>query len=127
MKFEFIEGFREGCRLLWIPNEKHLYAKKNYRNNKTEYICYQSILCASTSSEGTVDRTKCTARRFIDADSELSMNSISHTIHENHQQIYNDLKSLKSMKKVCTFLKKNVPISSRKISEKEIYSQIKKK
>lgn len=50
MEYEIIDGKRFSdnknkiSKLLWVPQEKFLYVKKVTRNDKIEFICYQTIL-----------------------------------------------------------------------------------
>lgn len=41
---EKIQEHRTDTSLYWIPEEEHLYAKKEERSGKIECICYQSVL-----------------------------------------------------------------------------------
>lgn len=49
MEFKIIDGKRfhidesRHSKLIWIPSEKYLYSKKNQRNGKVEFICYQYV------------------------------------------------------------------------------------
>lgn len=127
MEYSIINGNREGCKLLWVPQEKYLYVKKCERSGKKTYICYNTIL----SSEKKKDRKenevnlekhiKCTARVTIGENGQCNRNKIAHEPHENHQIIYEDSMLRNNIKKKCLFLRQEFPESSHKISEKEIF------
>ncbi|XP_055308039.1 uncharacterized protein LOC129572142 [Sitodiplosis mosellana] len=80
---EFVEGHRRGSRLLWVPEEKYLYFKKDDRSGKTIYLCYENQL---------QNEQICSSRRSIDSEGTMTTNSIPHSCHSNHQAVHDKLK-----------------------------------
>lgn len=129
MEYLLIEGHRKGSKLLYTPTDGHLYVKKNIRNEKTFYICYQTILCEGKKKKEEynviTDKTKCTARVLTDKKNKCWRNDIKHTEHNDHRAIFDDLQSLNSMKSECKRLKETYTTSSasRKITALDIYNE----
>lgn len=89
---EIVEGKRKGSKLVWIPEENHLYYIKDERGARKVYLCYQNREDKNSS---------CPARRFIDSDGQVTSNQIPHANHPNHEQIYNDLKTRSKIIQSC--------------------------
>lgn len=148
MEYEIIDGKRfngnknKVSKLLWVPREKHLYVKKVTRNDKTEFICYQTILTNRKkkvridftilyfkpifryffqSLKNTEGVLKCTARAILHPDGRLIENSITHTPHESHESLYHDILTANEIKNKCHVAKVTFPDSAHKISEKSIF------
>lgn len=127
-EYMFIKGHR-GAELLYVPSEKCLYVKKNERNGKQYYICYQTILSKERKIKkgiaDNIDCSKCTARVFLNKRKQCWRNKIAHTLHKDHQVIVEDLRSLDAMKRDCKMLKRNlaIPSASRKVNAREIYDK----
>lgn len=119
-EFEKIRGHRTDSTLYWIPEEKFLYVKKEERGNKIECICYQTVL---TNSNRKVDRKKCTARRFINSKGQISKSAISHTNHDNHELIYKDLITRKSIVDTCVGVQNLLGDISVKVSVGDIFTR----
>lgn len=116
MEYSYIKGYREDSELLFIHEENHLYVKKVKRSGKQIYICYQTILSATKKNE-----VQCTARASVDENKVCLRNRTPHTNHANHSVIYSDLETLNTIKKKCRYLAENFPLSSHRVSPKEIF------
>lgn len=124
MDYRFIKGY-SGGNLLYLENEKHLFVRKDTQKGDEVYICYHSILSKNRKNKKTNKPVEpnCTARVKISPDKICTRNKIAHTKHENHEIHFRDLESLNEMKKNCRLLKKIIPITSHKVSAKEIFLQ----
>lgn len=90
LTFEITEGERIGSKLLWVPEEKHLYYNKDTRKNgRIVYLCYENRLDKSNS---------CSARCFVDPSGKLTTNATPHSNHKNHKAKFEDLKSTSAIK-----------------------------
>lgn len=119
---EKIRGHRTDTFLFWIPEEKYLYAKKEERSGKIECICYQSIL-TNPKKARSEQIVKCTARRIIDSQDQVTSNGIPHSIHSNHELIYKDLISRKNIADTCIGIKNllgDIPV---KVSVGDIFTR----
>lgn len=119
LTYVMVKGHRSDSALLFVPQEQHLYVKKCERFNKTEYICYQTILCKSSSIP-----EKCTSRVQI-KNGICTRKRNGHTTHDNHKIIYNDLITRHKINDACIALKdmsKDLCISvpDRKIFTREL-------
>lgn len=106
-------------RRFWIAfysRGKPLYVKKVKRSGKQIYICYQTILSATKKNE-----VQCTARASVDENKVCLRNRTPHTNHANHSVIYSDLETLNTIKKKCRYSAENFPLSSHRVSPKEIF------
>lgn len=115
-----MRGHRMDSELLYVISEKHLYVKKDIRNARRIFICYQTILSARKSIMAE-HHPKCTARVSIDGNGICTKNPLPHTQHKNHEQIYFDLATSNAVKDGCIFIKEKFPEQSHKISEKAIF------
>lgn len=112
MEFCYIPGFSSGY-LLYLKREKHLFVRKETKNGKTYWVCYDTIKLASGS---------CKSRCIVDeATQKCKRNDAPHTAHDNHELDYKDLVSLNAMKDHCRYLAQNFPYSAHKIPIKEIF------
>lgn len=85
LTFEVVEGKRKNSKLIWIPEEKFLYFKKDERaDGRIVYLCYQNQINKDSS---------CPARRSIDLRGNVTTNATTHACHTDHQSLYNDMKS----------------------------------
>lgn len=98
MDYQMMKGKRGDSELLYVPSEKILYVKKVERNDCQVYICYQTILSAPKKKTADNFHPKCTARVTLDRSGTLTKNSIEHTLHDNHDHIYADMKSVNNIK-----------------------------
>lgn len=93
MNFEEIEGKRKGSKLVWIPEEKYLYSKKDERaDGKRIYLCYQNRID---------ENQPCPARRFIDIAGVVTTNEVPHSCHQDHNLIYKDMKTRSDVLNSC--------------------------
>lgn len=120
MEYTFVEGTREGCLLVYVPQEKNLYVFKIERNNVKEYICYQTILAKPRKEGSQNEHEKCSARVKLINDKICVLN-MAHTCHQNHERILQDLQKRNNMKKNCKTLKQNFPIVGHRISTRDIF------
>lgn len=119
-----MEGYRKGTELIYA--DKHLYVKKVKRpNGNQEYICYQTILAQQKIHDpGNERESSCTARVVLKPDGSLVRNSVQHVFHRTHDHILADIESIKEMEGLCECLKDKLPLSSYKITPKEIFLQV---
>lgn len=114
MEYCFTKGFKGGD-LLYLQDEKNLFVRKKVENGEETYICYQSVLAKRNK-----EVANCTARVKLNGDKECTRNKISHTTHEI---LFRDFESLNVIRKNCRMLRRIIPITSHKISVKEIFLQ----
>lgn len=116
MDFCHIPGYHGG-QLLYLKDEKHLFLRKESKNGKTYWVCYDTIKSANGGKSG-----PCRARCIMDDSTKTcERNKTPHTSHENHEINFNDLQSLNSMKDHCRYLARNFPYSAHKIPIKDIF------
>lgn len=120
MEYIFVEGTREGCLMVYVPEEKNLYVYKIERNGIKEYICYQTVLTKPKKKEVQTSLQKCTARVKLIND-KLCILNMPHNCHPSHENLMHDLKKRNNMKKKCKILKSNFPIVGHRISTREIF------
>lgn len=120
MKYIFVEGTREGCLLVYVPEEKNLYVYKIARNGTKEYICYETILTKPKKKNVQTPHQNCTARVKLISDNTCVLN-MPHKCHPSHESIMHDLKKRNNMKEKCKILKGNFPIVGHRISTREIF------
>lgn len=99
LPYVMVRGCRSDAFLLYTTKEQHLYVKKYERNNKTEYVCYQTILFKRTASVG-----KCTSGVQV-KDGICTRKKNGHTSHESHKKIYDDLITRHKINDACISLK----------------------
>lgn len=125
MNCEIIEG-KFGGKLLYVPSEKMLYAKKCTRgNDETEiFECYQATLTDKGKKDNS-DHVPCTSRVRLrpDGTCERVNSHIPHTEHDDHQLIAADKKKMINMKNICRNLKENHPENSSRIPNKHIFQR----
>lgn len=125
MEFSYIQGFHGGM-LLYLHEEKHLFVKSHDRNGQVEFICYEETLSKEkykndeVATQGQQKKTKCTAKSFV-RDNHCRRNKIQHQVHPDHELVYQDLQTLNAVKEKCKLLAEWCPLSSHKISSKEIF------
>lgn len=122
LTYEKIRGHRVDTYLYWIPQEKCLYVKKEERAGNIECICYQTIL-ANPRRNGHDEVIKCTARRIIDSQNQVSCNGVPHSNHCNHEMIYKDLITRANISDACYGVKNlcgNIPV---KVSVGDIFTR----
>lgn len=117
-----IKGTRRGSVLVYTPEEKNLYVFKIERNGIREYICYQTVLCKPKKKGTPTDHIKCTARVSLISDKTCERN-FQHTHHSDHEGIVHDLGKRNRMNENADILKSRFPLSSHKISTREIFQQ----
>lgn len=127
MDCQMIKGFRDGTKLLYVPQEKNLYRLKcNRKNGQSDYICYQDILSrtANNKSARNEDRSFCNARvRVFASGNQCKRMNACHSGHHNHEHIFRDMEKLNNMKEKCEMLKNNYPEDASKISTRHIYQR----
>lgn len=121
MDYQIVKGKREDSELLYVPSEKILYVKKVERNDCQVYICYQTILSSPKKKTPGNFHPKCTARVTLDHSGTLTKNSIEHTLHENHDHIYADMKSVNNIKTAIRSLRNEYPEIVHNISVENIF------
>lgn len=107
MEYCIIQGYRGESKLVYVPKERFIYLKKNERSGNRTYICYQKVLLARKRKNE--DHTKCNAVVIIDKHGNCRQGKSHHTSHQNHRSIYNDLRSLNSMKATCRLIQDKAP------------------
>lgn len=119
MEYSFLRGKRDGKNeLLYVHSEKMLYVLKDIKRGKKIFICYETILKKKSIKKG---EHICTSRVTIDLNGKCTKNRIDHTSHENHEEIMRDCNSLNTIKSKCKRLQKEYPVSSHKITVKDIF------
>lgn len=119
---EFIQGFHDGHDLLYFPSEDHLFYQSHVRAGQVEYTCYEKCRPGQYASpEGQSPDSKCTAKVIV-KDGKSRRNQTRHTKHENHGLIFRDLQTLNTVKDKCRKLSEWCPLSSSKVSAKELLS-----
>lgn len=112
MEFCYISGYSSGC-LLYLKSEKHLFVRKETKNNRTYWVCYDTIKSGAGS---------CKSRCIVDEKTKkCNRNDTPHGAHENHELDFKDLVSLNAMKDHCRYLAQNFPYSAHKIPIKAIF------
>lgn len=105
IKFEYIDGFRKGSRVVWINEEKKLYYVNSYSKKKgiTACTCY--------------DR-ECKSRIFIRDNGTAYRANIDHNVsHSYHYEIFKHMYCINKMKQKAT----TAPAST---SPYEIYKDV---
>lgn len=120
MDYIFVEGTREGCLLVYVPQEKNLYVYKIERNGIREFICYQTVLTKLRKNGEQTSQINCTARVKLINDKVCVLN-MPHNCHPNHEIIKQDLNKRNNMKEKCKILKGNFPIVGHRISTRDIF------
>lgn len=116
MNFDYITGFNGG-RLLYISRDKHIFTRKDTKNGKSYWICYDTISSAKNLVPGSC-RARCTV---TEATQYCERNGVPHTCNEDHELCLRDMNSLNAMKDHCRYLSKHFPYSAHKISIKDIF------
>lgn len=120
MEYKVIKGFNSGT-LYYIPEDGHLYVRKDSKHGKVYLTCYDESLTKKKAKQDSLFRP-CPARAHLDVESNLCYKTNAcHTNHEDHGLKYRDLQSLNAMKEHCRFLATHFPFSSHKIPIKEIF------
>lgn len=122
MEYQMIKGTRRGSVLVYTPKEKHLYVFKIERNGIKEYICYQTILCKPKKRGTPIEHVKCTARVSLISE-RICERNFEHSNHPNHESIVDDLEKRNRMNENASILKSRFPLSSQRISTREIFQQ----
>lgn len=120
MECHIIQGIREGSQLLHVLPEDMLYVKKCVRNGETEWICYQTRLSAPKKNKDRHEKN-CTARIKQCLDGTFKRMNVSHTKHNDHGYIRNDMRKRNNMKAACKTLKYQHQEEAHKISVKHIF------
>lgn len=121
MDYRFVQGIREGSKLLHVLPENLLYVLKYERGDAKEYICYQSILAAPKKKDENNTHIKCNARVKLFRDGTCEKTKVQHTNHDSHELIVRDMMKRNNMKSVCRTLKHQHPVDSHKISTRHIF------
>lgn len=115
-----IQGFHEGHPLLYLQEERHLFVRSNERSGQVEYACYEKHRSNRYKNPNhQEENSNCTARVFL-KDGVVRRNSIQHKNHENHELIFRDLQTLNAVKEKSRMLLEWCPLSSSKVSAKEL-------
>lgn len=115
MDYVLIQGFQSGT-LFYVPSEKHLYVRKSSRNDNVYLACYDTIISKNEKNNNVSCSARCHVKQNI-----CVRTDTPHSVHDDHEIIYNDLISLNAMKNSCRLLAENFPISAKKIPIKEIF------
>lgn len=118
-----IEGIREGSHLLHVPSENMLYVFKVERNGTKEYICYQTILSVPKKRNKDENHVNCTARVRLLSNNTCQRMQVSHTNHNNHNAIIDDIEKRNNMKKKCQRLRDDHAEDAHKISTRHIFQR----
>lgn len=121
--YKKIRGKRYNSRLLWVPEEKHLFVRHRVNENRNkgeDWICYQTILRKKNKND-----VNCSSALHIDSKGICRRKNVrnSHTNHNNHQSIFDDLISLNNIKDDCITAKKVYEGISTSFSALDIFTR----
>lgn len=123
MECQLIDGIRENSKLLHVPSENMLYVYKCVRNERKEYICYQTILSAPKRGSAEGFHPKCNARVRLLANGTCERMNVQHTLHNNHAEIVSDLAKRNEMKRKCKTLRDEFTEDAHRIPTKHIFQR----
>lgn len=119
----FLRGRREGCEILYVPAEKHLYVKKSSTKNVVKYICYQHILRGKKNKKNRDKYLECGARLSLNINTKICIKrNLPHSNHTNHEIIKKDIDSYNNMKDMSRKLRKMDLASVQKIPVEEVFN-----
>lgn len=123
MEYTFINGVRDGSKLLHVMPEDMLYSFKARRRGAKIYICYQTILAAEKKNGEHHGQMKCTSRVKIHRDGKIDKMAIPHTNHKNHEFERRELAKRNNMIKACRILQQEFPEDAHRVKLRHIYQR----
>lgn len=113
-----------GGDLLYVPEEKMLYAFKIERNGSKQFACYQTVLAdGKKKKKENVQRCTSTVKLLPNGKCARVNVYIPHTNHANHEVIAGNKKTMNNMTDLCENLRQNHPEDAHKIPSRNIFQR----